>query len=148
MFFESMSRDCGLPLGSVDARTDLKPLPSLRSGIIARDLNRYYALVESDLRGLETKFSAAERMAIITALMLGPDRDLEYGWLLPIRVEDMFAQERLTEQFGLEAETLLAKVAALSRAEMAAFSDAAERWWNSEDSGGDPEQGDLFVGVR
>lgn len=99
-------------------------------------LERYYYLLDVELRGLRGRFSPGELSLLA---------DLVNGWyidppsigslgLLALEVQDGIDLERLDKKWGVDPEQLMDKIRSLSYAQSAALLDALDRWWGQQPS--------------
>ncbi len=98
-------------------------------GVAARDLERYYRLVERTLQGIV--FSVAEASAIVDACngTFWDSYSLFDG--LALGLEDAISGDQLDQKWGIDGERLLAKLRALEPVQHLAIVDAIERFWVS-----------------
>ena len=96
-------------------------------GVAARDLERYYRLVERTLQGIV--FSVAEASAIVDACngTFWDSFSLFDG--LALGLEDAISGDQLDQKWGIDGERLLAKLRALEPVQHLAIVDAIERFW-------------------
>lgn len=101
-----------------------------RSGVISRDLERYYAALACARQSLRDKLNEAEMSAILD--------NLNGVWMAePVSIRLIYANvadgielEGLDKKWKIDGAAMVEKLKALSFAESCALADAAERWWN------------------
>lgn len=115
-----------------------------RSGVIDRDLTRYYEVLKYGRQSLREKLSTAEVSAILD--------NLNGVWLSePLSIRLIYAnfadglEEGLAEKWKIDGPALVEKLKNLSFAESCALADAAERWWNRVSSGKQPNFGEALL---
>lgn len=100
---------------------------SCRSGVIERDLNRLYCLLEKSL--IEIDLNIQEACSIVDALN-GTAFD---PWSIPLlwaNIEDAIALEKLDNKWGIDGKALVEKLKSLTPFQCLAIIDAAERFWS------------------
>lgn len=110
-----------------------------RSGVINRDLDRYYEILRYGRQSLRDKLSEAEVSAILD--------NLNGVWLAePVSIRLIYANvadgielEGLDQKWKIDGPALIEKLRSLSFAESCALADAAERWWNRVANGDQPK---------
>lgn len=101
--------------------------PSL--GLVAkRELRRYYALLERSLLELKGRFTVAE-LALILDVTNGTLWHPAIMGLLWLQVHDGIELDGLDVKWDVDADTLRAKLMALTLPQAAALVDACERYW-------------------
>jgi hypothetical protein len=103
-------------------------MPSARNFIAARDLERYYALLTASL----PKFSQSEAMLIADALN-GSLNEVHSMRLLWASIQEAIEYDGLDQKWGVDGAALVARLRALSLAEVYAVTDAIERAWIGRD---------------
>lgn len=102
-----------------------------RSGVIERDLDRYYAGIERTRKRLAKLFTGDEAAALcdnLNGVMLDQNPELSiYG--IPLNVADGVELSGLAEKWNLDASAFLSKVNSLNYLELCAIADAVERFW-------------------
>lgn len=116
-----------------------------RSGVIDRDLTRYYAILRYGRQALRDKFSAAEISAVLD--------NLNGVWLAePVSIRLIYAnvsdalEEGLAKKWEIDGPGLVEKLKTLPYAESCALADAVERWWNRVGDGENPDFAEALQG--
>lgn len=109
-------------------------LPAARNAIAARDLERYYALLTASA----PKFRQSEAMLIADALN-GSLNEVHSMRLLWASIQEAIEYDGLDQKWGVDGAALVARLRALSLAEIYAVTDAIERAWLGRD-GSMPER--------
>ena len=96
--------------------------------VAARDLDRYYRLIDRTLKGIV--FTVAEASAIVDACngTFWDTHSLFDG--LALGMEDAISGDQLDAKWGIDGERLLAKLRALEPVQHLAIVDAIERFWH------------------
>jgi len=110
-----------------------------RSGVISRDLDRYYESLKRVRAELRKKLSDAEMSAILD--------NLDGVWmaepvsinLLYANVEDGIELEGLDKKWKIDGPALIEKLRSMSFIELCAITDAAEKWWTRVSNGEQPK---------
>jgi hypothetical protein len=110
-----------------------------RSGVISRDLDRYYESLKRVRAELRKKLSDAEMSAILD--------NLNGVWmaepvsinLLYANVEDGIKLEGLDKKWKIDGPALIEKLRSMSFIELCAITDAAEKWWTRVANGEQPK---------
>lgn len=123
-------------LGEIDARGERGA--ANRSGVIDRDLTRYYEILRYGRQSLRERLSTAEISAILD--------NLNGVWLSePVSIRLIHAnvadglEEGLAEKWKIDGPALVEKLKSLTFAESCALADAVERWWNRVGNSEQPE---------
>lgn len=108
-----------------------------RSGVINRDLERYYEILKYGRQSLRDRLSDSEISAILD--------NLNGCWLSePVSIRLIYAnvqdglEDGLAEKWQIDGPALVQKLKNLSFAESCALADASERWWNRVANGENP----------
>jgi hypothetical protein len=112
--------------------------PEMSPSVVAlRDLERYYALLETARRRLKGRFSPRELEALAYALQgMALVEVPELLYLAPATVEDSVRYEDLCAMTGIEdCQGFLERVKALELAEVWALVDAVGRYLSNEERG-------------
>jgi hypothetical protein len=105
------------------------------SGVIERDLDRYYLALRYARAELREILSGDEVAAIVD--------NLNGVWMMPAEVgvrliwanvEDGIDLEQLDKKWGIDGAALVAKLKALNFIQSAALADAVERFWLGDGS--------------
>ncbi len=122
-------------LSEIDARGERGS--ANRSGVINRDLERYYEILKYGRQSLRDRLSEGEVSAILD--------NLNGCWLAePVSIRLIYAnvadglEDGLAEKWQIDGPELVQKLKNLSFAESCALADAAERWWNRVANGENP----------
>lgn len=122
-------------LSEIDARGERGA--ANRSGVINRDLERYYETLKYGRQSLRDRLSTGEVSAILD--------NLNGCWLAePVSIRLIYANvadgldDGLAEKWNIDGPALVRKLKNLSFAELCALADAAERWWNRVANGEQP----------
>lgn len=96
--------------------------------VAARDLDRYYAILAAELRGVH--LSEPEAMLLIDSLQ-GVLHELPESapTMLWAGVDDSIRLDGLDAKWDVDGPALVATLRALSPAQAMAVIDAVERWW-------------------
>lgn len=136
MAANKISITIGDVLSEVDARG--KRGAANRSGVINRDMERYYEILKYGRQSLRDRLSTAEISAILD--------NLNGCWLTePVSIRLIYANvadgldDGLAEKWKIAGPALVEKLKSLSFAESCALADAAERWWNRVANGEQPD---------
>lgn len=109
---------------------ELEPALSARGESLAlvarRDLERYYQLLTDELQAVQ--LSEGEAGLIVDALN-GTLLDAHSYRYLPAEIMDALNGTLLTDKWAVDGEALTGKLARLSRGQLLAVVDAAERYW-------------------
>ena len=108
-----------------------------RSGVIDRDLARYYETLKAARHQLRVLFNDAELSALLDNLngvWLAESIGLR---LIPLNVVDASAE--LARKWEIDAIALTNKVSNLHHVHLCALADAAERYWSAVRDGKDPD---------
>lgn len=123
-------------LESVDARGERGA--ANRSGVISRDLERFYEALRRARAELRKKLSEAEMSAILD--------NLNGVWMAePVSINLIYAnvadglEDGLAEKWKIDGKALVEKLRSLSFIESCALADASERWWNRVANQEDPK---------
>ncbi len=115
-----------------------------RSGVIDRDLTRYYEILKYGRQSLRDALSVAEISAILD--------NLNGVWLSePVSIRLIYAnfadglEEGLAEKWKIDGPALVEKLKSLPFDELCALADAAERWWNRVANGEQPSFGEALL---
>jgi hypothetical protein len=95
----------------------------------ARDLERYYRLIDRTLQGVV--FSVAEASVIVDACNGTYWDTFSLFDGLALGLEDAISGDQLDQKWGIDGERLLAKLRALEPAQHLAIVDAIERFWHA-----------------
>jgi hypothetical protein len=111
-----------------------------RSGIISRDLDRYYESLKHGRQQLRDKLSKNEIAALLDNLngvWMGdnPSVSVRMIWA---NVEDGIGLEGLDKKWKVDGKALVEKLRGMSMIELCALADAAERFWNQVAAGKNP----------
>ena len=122
-------------LAAVELRMDA-PGGRDRSGVLSRDLARYYALLREARARLRAQLTPAELSAIL---------DVQNGHLygsgllwsdeIWVNVEDGCRLDGLAEKWAIDGAALVAKLRALDLLAVHALADATQRFWHAVGSG-------------
>lgn len=110
-----------------------------RSGVISRDLERYYDACIQARKRLRELFSEEE-----IALILDTTNGTLFAESVSIRllwanVADAISTDRLDKKWKVDGETLIAKIKGLDPFLTIALIDACERWWKRIGDGEQPQ---------
>lgn len=122
-------------LGEIDARGERGA--ANRSGVINRDLERYYEILRYGLQSLRDRLTDSEMAAILDNLNGCWMAETVSVRLIYANVEDGL-DEGLAEKWQIDGPELVRKLKNLSFAESCALVDAVERWWNRIANGEQP----------
>lgn len=100
--------------------------------VVARDVERYHALLRDARRPLRDQFSRAELMLIVDSCN-GTLFEPSTVCALPFNIEDSISLDRLDEKWGVDGSALLAKLQALSPVQTQSLVDAVERFWTNHE---------------
>lgn len=116
-------------------------------GLIAkRDLTRYYDALRRELKTVAQLLTPSEALALCD-ISNGTLWDEVSAALLWAEVAD--ADQAQLDQWGVNRDTLVAKLRALTPAQSLAVVDALERWWLlPEDVASDQDRGLAAVGLQ
>lgn len=98
--------------------------------VAARDLERYYRIIDRTLQG--TLFTVAEATAIVDACNGTFFDSFSLFDGLALSLEDAISGEGLDGKWGIDGERLLAKLRALEPGQHLAIVDAIERFWAAD----------------
>lgn len=101
-----------------------------RSGVINRDLERYYTLLDRALAS--TTLTEAEAWLLVDVLN-GTIMDATTAHMLWAEVEDGIRLDRLADKWELDGPALVEKLRGLTELQSMVLVDAAERFWEDED---------------
>lgn len=109
-----------------------------RSGVISRDLERYYESLKRARADLRKKFSGAEVSAIVENLKgVWMGEPVSISLLIWATVADAIDLNRLDKRWKIDGKALVEKIRSLSFIEICALADAAERHWYNFAQGDD-----------
>jgi hypothetical protein len=95
---------------------------------IRRDLERYYAIMQAELRPIQATMTPSEALLICDALngtLIGPDTPKH----LHAEIADAIDLEHLDEKWQVNGPNLLALIEAWTPGQSMAVCDAVQRWW-------------------
>jgi hypothetical protein len=108
--------------------------------IAARDLTRYYVLLNQALRRVHELFPDQNEWALMYETALGPTSIMRgHGYdvqphLFVVAIEDMVKLDNAHIRFGIaDADDLLARLRSLTALETIALLDIVERWWIAQE---------------
>ena len=114
--------------GSLEGDVDSRVTESAgRPSVIARDLERYYALLDRSLPRLAEN-EAMLVCDVINGRLYGTPGFSPSVWLVA-EIEDAFKLNNLDKKWDVDADEFRAKLERLSPVEALALIDAAERFW-------------------
>lgn len=131
-------------LESVDSRGERGE--ANRSGVISRDLDRYYDALKRARVELRKKLSEAEIAAIIDNLNGVWMAETVSITLLYANIEDAIELEELDKKWKIDGLALVEKLRSMSFIELCALTDAVERWWNRNTPGEDLKYSEALEG--
>jgi len=102
-----------------------------RSGIINRDLERYYTVLD---RALRTVSLTENEALLIVDVLNGSILDTLSVRMLWAGVEDAINLDKVDEKWGINGAALVEKLRSLGEIQCLAVVDAAERFWADEDN--------------
>ncbi len=126
-----------LVLAEIDSRGERGE--ANRSGVITRDLDRYYESLRRARISLRDIFSEAELSAILDNLNGVWHAEPFSISLIYANVADGIELEGLDKKWKVDGKALIEKLRDLSFTESCALADAAERWWNRVAAGEQPK---------
>lgn len=130
-------------LESVDARGERGA--ANRSGVISRDLERYYESLKRARAELREKLSEAELAAVLDNLngvWMAEPVSVSIMWA---NVADGIALEKLDQKWNIDGPVLVAKLRTMPFIEVCALADAAERHWNRAGNQEDPPMSEALA---
>lgn len=107
------------------------PTDARATQIAARDLDRYYTLLQRAM----PKFSEPEASLIVDALN-GTLSEPHTAHLLWAEIDDAIQLDQLDKKWGVDGPALVQRLRSLSPFEAMAVVDAAERFWLSPNEDG------------
>ena len=115
-----------------------------RSFAVAKQLNRYFDMIDHCNRELRSMLSDNECALILDAfngtLFLDPI-SIRYAWH---EVADAVEMDRLDRKWAVDGKALVEKLQNLSFGHLIALIDSAEIWWNRVGSGEQPKHGEML----
>ena len=102
-----------------------------RSGIINRDLERYYTVLD---RALRTVSLTENEALLIVDVLNGSILDTLSVRMLWAGVEDAINLDKVDEKWGINGAALVEKLRSLGEIQCLAVVAAAERFWADEDN--------------
>jgi hypothetical protein len=115
------------------------------SGLIRRDLERYYAVLADSLR--EVNLTQAEASLVVDA-MNGTLMEPHSYRLLWASVSEAIHDEGLDEKWDVDGPALVEKLRALSPGATLALVDACERYWQRVSRGETAAETSLVSGLQ
>lgn len=120
----------------IDARLDREG--GNRSGVISRDLNRYYETLRRARAVLRGTFPQPEINLIADSLNGTMNAEASLLYMTWAGVQDSIEMDGLDKKWEVNGAALINRLKNLTFAENAALVDAVERWWNRVGRGENP----------
>lgn len=114
------------------------------SEAISVSLDRYLTLIANAQRALDKALSAEEKGLILDALNGVHLGGAHAAMFAVVTIRDAVA-DGYADKWGVDADALTAKLAALTQLDQVALVDAAEMWWASVARGESPEPSSMFA---
>jgi len=124
-------------LAAVDARGDRGE--ANRSGVISRDLNRYYTALtysRAKLRDLLSESELSLILDVTNRTWFSEPFTIQALWA---EVSDGISLEGMDKKWKVDGKSLVEKVKNLDFITLLALADACERWWNRVSRGEQPD---------
>lgn len=99
------------------------------SGALRRALTRYFETLRRSAGALREALSEGEVSLILDALNGVGMMDEHSPAFIPHEIKDAIDIDRLDRKWGVDGASLVAKLSAMSYAQLCALADAAERYW-------------------
>lgn len=123
-------------MAGIDARLDREG--GNRSGVISRDLERYYEALRRARVALRGMFSQPEISLVADSLNGTLNAEASLLYMTWAGVADSIELDGLDKKWKVNGPELVGKLRVISFAENAALVDAVERWWNRVGRGENP----------
>ena len=106
-----------------------------RSAVVARDLDRLYALYRRELASTPL---SVEEACLLADVLNGTEMNQPLAvWSLWLEVSDGCTLDHLDEKWGVDGPAFVERLKAMSGGQLLALVDAAERFWAGPYSKGD-----------